>query len=189
MKIAIEISARHIHLCEKDFLELFGIGAKLEKLKDLSQTGQFASNQTVDLKTDKGIIKNVRILGPLRPETQVEISRTDAYQLGVNPPFKVSGDLKDSAGIILAGSAGKIQLKSGMIIAQRHIHASELDAKKYNLKNKQIVSVKILGKRALVFDNVIVRIHKDFVWNFQIDTDEANAAGVEGAGEGEIIIK
>lgn len=189
-KIQIEISARHIHLCQKDLNKLFGKGYELKKLKDLSQIGQFACQETVAIKTKSHEFGKVRILGPVRRYTQVEISLTDACKLGLDPPFRQSGAIKDSAGIKIVGSRGMANLKNGVIIAKRHIHASPAEAQKYGLKEDQKVSVKVRGERALIFQNVAVRISQAFIWRMHLDTDEANAAGIKGAGcQGELILQ
>ena len=190
IKIITEVSARHVHLCKKDLEKLFGKGYNLTPIRDLSQPGDFAAQETLTIKTAKSRIDNVRIIGPLRKKTQVEIAVTDAYTLGIVPPIRVSGDLKGSTGATLIGPKGKVDLKEGVIIAKRHIHASPKDARKYNLKNGQTVSVKIKeGKRRLIFNDVIVRVSPRYLWRFQIDTDEANAAGVVRMTEGEVIKK
>jgi len=179
IKVPLEVSARHVHLSKEDLEKLFGKGYELTVIKAISQRGQYAARETVTLKTEKGEIPNVRIVGPVRKQSQVEISRTDALKLGLNPPLRVSGGVEGSPGIILIEPEGnKIELKEGVIIAKRHIHASPEEAAMYGLKNGQIVSVKVGGERGLTFDNVVVRIDPTFVWAFQLDTDEANAAGI-----------
>lgn len=179
IKIPIEVSARHVHLSQADLERLFGEGYELTAQKVISQENQFAAQETVTLKSDKDVIINVRLIGPVRKQSQVEISRTDAFRLGLKPPLRVSGDPEKSPGIkIMEAEGSMIDLKEGVIIAHRHIHASPEDAKKYKLKNGQVVSVKVDGERGLVFDQVAVRVGKDFVWNLHLDTDEANAAGV-----------
>jgi putative phosphotransacetylase len=154
---------------------LFGPGYELTIKKDLSQTGQYAAEETLTIEGPKSALKNVRILGPVRKETQVEISRTDAFSLGLKPPVRDSGHLEDSPGIKLIGPKGTIELDKGVIIAQRHIHMNEADAEAFGVKDKEIVSVRAGGERGLVFDNVLVRVRSDFVLEMHIDTDEANA--------------
>jgi putative phosphotransacetylase len=179
IKVPIEISARHVHLSEKDLERLFGEGYELTATKALSQRGQFAARETVTLGTPKDMIINVRLVGPVRKQSQVEISITDALKLGLNPPLRVSGGAEDSPGITLIDPEGqRLDLNEGVIIAQRHIHASPEDAKEHKLKDGDRVSVKVGGERGLTFDNVAVRVDPTFVWSFHIDTDEANAAGV-----------
>ena len=191
IKIPIEVSARHVHLSGKDLERLFGDKYELTAAKALSQGEQYAARETVTLKTAKDVIINVRLIGPVRQQSQVEISRTDAFRLGINPPLRVSGDPKDSPGIAIMEAEGNtLDLKEGVIIAQRHIHASTEDAKKHKLKNGQVVKVKIDGPRGLILENVVVRVAPDFNWNLHLDTDEGNAAGVgKEVLFGEVIIK
>jgi len=188
IKVIIEVSARHLHLSKDDFEKLFGKEKKLTPMKSLFQDGQFASWEWVTLKTAKAEIPHVRILGPLRERTQIEISLTDAYNLGIEPLVRQSGDLDGTPGLTLVSDQGEVKTRGGVILSQRHIHASIKEAKKYHLKDGQIVAVKTFGPRALVFNNIIVRIRSDYVWRFHIDTDEANAAGVRNGDEGELII-
>ncbi len=189
MKIPIEISAHHIHLCKKDLEILFGKNYKLGVLKHLSQKKQFAAKETVILANANFRIESVRILGPVREKTQVEISKTEAKCFGINSPLRQSGDLDNLNGELeVIGSKGKIDLKGGIIIPLRHIHASPTDAIKHKLKDKQIVSVKVEGERGLIFYNVMVRINPFFVWRMHLDTDEANAAGLETGEQGEVIV-
>jgi propanediol utilization protein len=186
MKVPIEISARHVHLSKKDFEKLFGKEKKLESIKNLSQSGEFASKNKVDI-INKGKRLNARIVGPFRKNSQAEISLTDAYNLILNPlpKVRISGDLKGTTQILIKGSKG--QTKIPIIIAQRHLHCSEEDAKKLKLKNNQIIKIRISGKRGLIFDNVVVRIKENFKTSVHLDTDEANAAGISGKVFGEII--
>jgi propanediol utilization protein len=187
-KILTEVSARHVHLSKQDGEKLFGSGKELKKIKDLSQPGEFSAEQKVDLKTSKNILKEVRIIGPWREQTQVEISQTDAYFLGLNPPIRESGDLADSEKCVLIGPQGEVNLSAGVIVAQRHLHLDLFTAKKNNLKNKDLVSVKIDSeKRSLVFHQVVVRVDSNFEPAFHIDTDEGNAAGIKKTALGEII--
>ncbi len=172
------VSNRHLHVSRDDLNTLFGDGYELTPLKDLSQTGQYAAEETVTLVTRKGCIQNVRILGPVRPATQVEISRTDAFGLGVKPPVRDSGVIQRSAGLTVVGPAGAVTLQIGVILAQRHIHMSEDDAAAFGVKDKDIVKVRADGERAVVFENVLVRVRQDFVLELHLDTDEANAAGI-----------
>jgi propanediol utilization protein len=188
IKILIEVSARHVHLSQKDLEILFGKGKKLTKLKNLSQPGQFAAKETVDLIGSKGMIKNVRIIGPCRHESQVEVSKTDGYKLGDIPPIRVSGDIIGTPGILLRGPKGEKKLERGLICAMRHIHMSPQEAASLGISDKQMVSVEIFGKRALVYKNVIVRVDPNFRLAFQIDTDEANAGDVETGDIGELKI-
>lgn len=186
--IIIEASARHCHLSQLDLEKLFGRGYQLKKLKPLSQPGQFAAQETVVFKTPGGQISNLRILGPARGQTQVELALSDAYHLKIKPPLRLSGDLKKSAGGVLVGPKGQIKLKSGVIIARRHLHLDPLSAKKLNLKNNQKISIRTGGGRSITFHQVIVRINQDFVLCLHLDLDEANAAGLSAKNaKGQII--
>ncbi len=172
------VSNRHLHVSRDDLNTLFGDNYELTPLKDLSQTGQFAAEETVTLVTRKGCLQNARILGPVRPATQVEISRTDAFGLGIKPPVRDSGVIDQSAGVTIVGPAGAVTLKFGVILAQRHIHMSDDDAAQFGVKDKDVVKVRADGERAVVFENVLVRVRQDFVLELHLDTDEANAAGI-----------
>ncbi|NLJ80176.1 MAG: phosphate propanoyltransferase [Firmicutes bacterium] len=178
-KVPVGISNRHIHLSQHDLEKLFGQGYELTVRNELTQTGQYAAEETVEIKGPKSSFKNVRILGPTRKETQIEISRTDSFALGLKPPIRDSGCLHGSPGITLIGPRGRVNLDHGVIIAQRHIHMTEQDAESFGLKDKDLVSVRVPGERALSFENVLVRIRNDFVLEMHIDTDEANAACLE----------
>ncbi len=188
MKILIETSARHIHLSEKDFTALFGIGAKLTATKELSQPGQFACAEKLTIKGPKNEIQNVAILGPFRDQTQVEISLTDAKKLGIEVPIRDSGNLEDTPGVTLIGPNGIVEKHSGLIVARRHIHMDPETALKFNLKHNQVVQVKVPSeKRALTFDDVRVCVSQEFLPAMHIDTDEANAADVASTTYGEIM--
>lgn len=187
-KIPIEVSARHVHLTQESVNKLFGKGYKLKVLKELSQPGQFAAQETVDAIGPKGEIKGIRIIGPCRLFNQVEVSKTDGYKLGDLPPIRVSGDIIGTPGVTLRGPKGEVKIDKGLICAMKHIHMSPEDATKFGVKDKQKVSVEILGKRALIFENVIIRVHPDFQLSFQIDVDEANAANVENGDFGRLIV-
>ncbi len=189
VKIPIEISARHVHLTLNDLKILFGENYKLTKFKDLSQPGQFAANETLKLIGPKGQLENVRILGPVREKTQVEISETDARELGIDPPVKESGNLADTPGIKLVGPKSMLNLKNGVILALRHLHVDPETAKSLSIKDGDRIKVDISGKRDLLFENVLVRANKNFKLAMHIDTDEANAAGIDANNhEGEIIV-
>jgi len=175
-KVPVGVSNRHIHLSQEHLEALFGPGYELTVRNPLSQTGQYAAEETLTIEGPKSSIKNVRILGPVRRESQVEISRTDAFALGVRPPVRDSGFLEGSPGIKLIGPKGTVELDKGVIIAQRHIHMTEADAEEFGVKDKEMVSVRVDGERGLVFDNVLVRVRNDFALEMHIDTDEANAA-------------
>lgn len=188
MKVPVGISNRHVHLSQEHLEQLFGKGYQLTKQKDLKQYGQFAAEETVTLIGPKGRIGNVRILGPVRSQTQVEISRTDSYVLGIDPPIRDSGDLKGSAGIVIEGPKGQISIDEGVILAFRHIHFSLEDARNFGVEDKQFVSVEVEGTRSLILENVLCRVHKDYRLEFHIDTDEANAAGLRNGMEVEVIV-
>ncbi len=187
-KVPVEISARHIHLTQENVEKLFGKGYKISPLKELSQPGQYASKEVVDIVGPKGEIKNVRVIGPCRLFSQVEVSITDGRKLGDIPPVRVSGDIIGTPGILVKGPKGEIKLDKGLICAMRHIHISPDEAKQFGLEAKQRVSVEITGSRALIFKDVIVRIHPKFSLSFQMDTDEGNAADVGLGDYGKLII-
>lgn len=177
--VPVGVSARHVHLTQEHVEVLFGKGYQLTKKKDL-MGGQFASNEQVTIVGLKlRAIENVRILGPVRNHTQVEISATDARTLGVNAPVRQSGDIKGSAPIAIVGPKGALYLKEGCIIAMRHIHMSPRDAEAAGLANGDIVSVKSDNARGSVFNHVVIRVDDSFTLEMHIDTDEANAAGIK----------
>jgi putative phosphotransacetylase len=173
--IPVGISGRHLHLSQADLETLFGKGYQLKPKKDLSQPGQFAAEETVEIATEKGSFKSVRILGPVRKQTQIELALTDAVKLGVNPPVRDSGDLKQSPGVIITGPNGQVTIVEGVICAARHIHMTPADAAAFNVKDKELVSVKVDGERAAILCNVLVRIHETFKLEMHLDTDEGNA--------------
>lgn len=188
MKVNIGVSARHVHLCKEDLNELFGKDYNLTIKSDLSQKGQYACNEQVILKGPKGYIERVRILGPLRDKTQVEISRTDSFKLGINPLVRNSGDLKDACEITIIGPKGQI-VRNAAIIAARHIHATKEDAIKYGFLNKEYISIKIDNEKGGILDNVYVRLNDDFTFEVHLDTDDANAFLINNKDEAKIIIK
>lgn len=184
----IETSARHVHVSSEDFKILFGEGATLTFKKELSQPGQFASEERVKIVGPKREIANVIILGPFRNQTQVEISATDARSLGIPVVIRESGDLSGTPGCKIVGPVGQIDLPSGVMVAKRHIHATFEDAKKLGVVDKEIVSVKVCTEnRALIFGDVVVRINDRFALAMHIDTDESNAAGCDINTRGEIV--
>ncbi|WP_312129914.1 phosphate propanoyltransferase [Lysinibacillus capsici] len=186
--IPIAISARHCHVNEEDFYYLFGREAALQSWKDLSQPGQFASQHVLTLKGPKGQIDKVRVLGPFRTATQIEISQTDAIKLGVTPPIRMSGDLEKSESITLIGPHGTLHKKQGLIIAQAHIHMDISDAIAFNVQDKEIVTVDICGDvRQLRLMNVVIRVSPAFVLEMHVDTDEANAAALQQYSIGKLI--
>lgn len=187
-KILVETSARHIHVSEADLKVLCGEGAKLEVRAMLSQPGQYASTTRLQVVGPKKPFDSVTILGPTRSATQVEISLTDAFSLGIIPPVRESGDTLNTPGVTLVGPKGQVTLERGLIIAKRHIHMTPQDAKDFNVVNSEVVAVRIKSaERSLVFEDVVIRVHKDFKLAMHIDTDEANAAGLKGEVYGELI--
>ena len=186
-KILVETSARHIHLSAEALEVLFGKGATLTNKKELSQPGQFACEEKVQLIGPKGTL-TVTVLGPVRPDTQVELSLTDARTLGVSAPVRESGDIEGTPGLKLKGPAGEMDLEKGVIAAMRHIHLNPVDAEAFGVKEKQIVKVKLDTPRALIFDNVVVRVNPKFAASMHIDTDESNAACAYGTVYGEILV-
>jgi len=175
-KVLVETSARHVHLTHEHIEALFGKGYQLTHKKDLSQPGQYACEERVDITGEKGTIKNVIILGPARPASQVEISATDARSLGVKAPIRESGDLAGSGACTISVGENKVALSEGVIVAKRHIHFTPADAEAFGVKDKQIVKIRVDGERALIFDEVVVRVSEKFAAAMHIDTDESNAA-------------
>ena len=186
-KIIVEVSARHIHVTDEQLEILYGKGYKLTVKKELSQPGQFVSNERLRLIGPKGELK-ASILGPTRKAAQVELSLTDARTLGVEAMVRESGDIAGTNGIKVIGPEGEIELKEGLIAAKRHIHMTPADAEKFGVKNGDIVSVKVnTNGRSLTFADTVIRVREDFALAMHIDTDEGNAAGMNGSIEGELI--
>ena len=184
----IGISNRHIHLSKTDVETLFGKGYELTKLKDLSQPGQFACKETLTIVgPSMRPIEGVRVLGPERSATQVEISRTDSFTLKVKPPVRESGKIVGSAPVTIIGPKGVVEIKEGCIIANRHIHMSLDDGEKFGVKDCDYVTVELNGERRTTFHDVQIRVHKDFRLEMHIDTDDANAAGVKNGDMVKII--
>ncbi|NLG82837.1 MAG: phosphate propanoyltransferase [Bacilli bacterium] len=186
-KLPIAMSNRHVHLSPEHLEALFGAGYELTKFKDLSQPGQFAANEKVDVVGPKGTLKGVRVLGPCRGKTQIEISKTDSFVLGIYPPVRDSGDIKGTPGAKIVGPKGEIEIEEGVIIAARHIHMHPDDAKEFGVKDKDRVRIKVDGERGLIFDNVLVRVRDDFALEMHVDIDEGNAAGVNNGDLVEIV--
>jgi len=175
--IVAGVSNRHVHLSREDVEILFGKDYQLTPIKDLGQPGQFACQETVIIAGPKGAIEKVRVLGPERKETQIEISLTDAFKLGVIPPVRDSGDLDGTPGIVIIGPKGSVIKEKGVIIAKRHIHMHTKDAETYGVKDKDIVKVLVEKQgRRLIFDDVLIRVSEKYALEFHVDTDEANAA-------------
>lgn len=186
--LPIALSNRHIHISQKDLDTLFGEGYELTKMKDLSQPGQYACEEKVDVVGPKKTIKGVRILGPVRPATQLEVSITDAFTLGVSPIIRNSGDVTDTPGAKIVGPKGEIEIDKGIIVAARHIHMHTSDGEDFGVKDGQIVSIKTPGPRGLVFDNVLVRVHPSYALEMHVDIEEGNAAGIRNGDLVDIII-
>lgn len=187
MNIKIGVSNHHVHLKKEDLENLFGSNYELQPQKELSQPGEFASQEKITLKTEKGTIENVRILGPIRSYTQVEISKTDAFKLGLNPPVRESGDLSGSEAITLVGPKGEVSINEGCIIASRHIHITHADRVKMNLLDVDKVSVRINGIKGGIMENVTLKESDNYVLEMHIDTDDANAHLINQGDIGEII--
>lgn len=185
--IPIGVSNRHAHLSREDLDILFGPGYELTHAKDLKQPGQYASNEKINIRGPKGEIKNVRVLGPLRDKTQVEISLTDGFTLGVKPPIRESGKLEDSSSIEIIGPKGSVKKPNGVIAASRHIHMPTEIAKKLNLKDKDIVDVEVPGIRRGVLGNVLIRVSDNYELEMHLDTDESNAYYLQNGDKVRII--
>ena len=186
-KIPVGVSNRHLHLSSEDKEILFGADYKLKKIKDLKQPGQYACNELVTLKGPKGEIEKVRVLGPERIQTQVELSKSDCVKIGVDAPIRESGDLRESAPIQIIGPCGSLEVPEGAIIAQRHIHMSANDADFFGVQNGDIVSVRISSPRGGIYDGVLVRSGDNHLLEFHLDVDEANAMGIQNNDEIELI--
>lgn len=186
-KIHAEASARHVHLTHEAVQALFGPDAVLVKKKDLSQGGEFLSEQRVRVVTNKGELAHVAVLGPERPAVQVELSRTDCRTLGIQPPVRLSGDLRDAADVYLIGPKGMIFAPGSAIIAKAHIHLPPAEAQRRGLHNGQQVRVRMETSRPLTFEGVEVRVKDTFTPELHLDLDEANACGLEGGSRGVIL--
>ena len=182
----VETSARHAHVSRAALDVLFGQGHELTNKKDLSQPGQFACEEKIEVVGPKGSIK-MSILGPCRPESQVEVSFTDARALGIVPPVRESGDIAGTPGVKLVGPCGEVEIENGVIVAKRHIHMTPADAEVFGVADKEIVKVKLDTARPLIFDDVVVRVNDNFALAMHIDTDESNAACAFGEVYGEIV--
>ncbi len=193
-KIPIEVSARHLHLSETDAAFIFGEGYRFNPLKKLSQPGYFSTRETVKIvyQGEKGekSLDNVRLIVPLRENSQLEISKTDARKLGANPPVRLSGNIEGTPGFKIVGPVGELSKEKGMIIAKRHLHISSVKAKEFGLENGDEIKVRAGagGERELIFYKVVVRVADNFELAMHIDTDEGNAAGISDYGLGEIIL-
>lgn len=181
LDIPVGVSNRHCHLTEAHFKILFGAGAAPKKVKAIKQPGFYAAEELIDVQGPKGVIKKVRLVAPYRAHTQIELAVTDALAAGLKPPVRESGDVKGSAGATLIGPAGKVEIKEGVIIAQRHLHFSPDEAKNWGMTSGEVVRVRAGtgGGRSTVFEDVVVRVSDKYSLEFHVDTDEANAAGIK----------
>jgi acetate kinase len=186
--LRVAVSAHHVHLCRRDVEALFGAGHQLTKKVPLFIESQFACEETVNLVGPRGRVDRVRVLGPERSRTQVEISRTEEFKLGIDAPIRASGDLDDTPGITLEGSRGQVQLPEGVICAMRHIHMTPEDAEMYGVKDRDLVMVKLEGERELIFGDVLVRVNPAYKLEMHIDTDEANAAELPPVSQGYLVM-
>ncbi len=185
--IPVGVSNRHLHLSQADLEALYGTGYQLNVLKDLSQPGQYAAKETLTIVGPSGAIENVRVLGPVRKQTQVEIMRSDCFKLGIQAPLRESGMLAGSAPITIVGPKGSVYVKEGAIVAKRHIHMTPQDATQYGVCDGQVVSFRVNGERGLVYDNVVCRVNKSYALEAHLDMDEANAADIKN-GDGVYLI-
>lgn len=186
--IPVGVSARHIHLCEEHLFALFGPGAKLNPIRDLPDPREFAAEERVTLVGPRlRAIENVRVLGPLRSFTQVEISRTDARILGMNPPVRQSGNLRDTPGVTIIGPAGTVVLEEGVIIANRHIHLTPEDASFFGVHDNDEVDVRVISQKPTILGRVQIRISPKFVLYMHLDTDDANACAIDESAAVEIL--
>lgn len=186
-KLPVALSNRHVHLSSEHIDILFGEDHCLKELKDLSQPGQYACEEKIDIEGPKGSIKGVRVLGPARKDTQIEVSFADARQLGIAAPIRDSGDIEESAGAKIIGPNGSVEIEKGIIVAARHIHFSDKDAEEFGVKDGDILRVKTSGERALVFENVVARVSPSYALEMHIDLEEGNAAGVKNGEMVEIL--
>ena len=185
--VPVEVSARHVHLTHEDVERLFGPGRTLTRKRDLSQPGEFLSEERLKLVTAKGEMANVAVLGPERKATQVELSMTDARALGIKAPVNLSGDLTGAGDVILIGPCGVLEAKGSVIVARAHIHMTPEDAGRYGVHDGQRVSLKVETDRSVTFDQVIIRVSEKFALAAQVDFDEANAAGIGKDAAGVIL--
>lgn len=187
MKISVGISNRHIHLNQDDFEILFGKECKLEKIRDLNQPNQYASNLNLSIKGPKSVIENVRVIGPIRDYTQVEISKTDGYKLGINPPIRESGNIIGSAPVTLIGPKGELKLEYGCIIADRHIHITPKQKELYDLVEN--VDIYVNREKETILKNVHLRVSEESYFELHLDTDDANGCNLKNGDIVEIIEK
>jgi putative phosphotransacetylase len=181
LAIPVGVSNRHCHLTREHFKILFGAAAEPKRIKDIKQPGFYAAEEVISVKGPKGVLHKIRLVAPYRDHTQIELAVTDALAIGVNPPVRESGQVKGSAGATLIGPAGQVEIKEGVIVAQRHLHFSPDEAKALGIESGELVRVRAgTGKgRAVVFEDVIVRVGPKYSLEFHVDTDEANASGLK----------
>ena len=185
--LPVGLSNKHIHVSQKDLDILFGEGYELTKFKDLSQPGQYACEEKVDIIGPKGTLKGVRILGPVRSKTQFELSISDAFALGVKPIVRNSGDVAETPGAKIVGPKGEVEIHEGIIVAARHIHMHTSDAERFGVEDKDMVNVRVKGPRGLIFENVLVRADEDFALEMHVDIEEGNACGLKNGDLVELI--
>lgn len=177
-KVVIEGSGKHLHVTREHLDILFGKGFELEPKKALSQPGQYASTQKVDITGPKGTLKGLTIIGPCRKQTQIELSFTDARAIGLTPPIRLSGDLAGSPGCTITGPCGTVTVDEGVIVAKRHLHCSVEDGEKYGITDREVVQIKVEGERGLIFDEVEARVGPTHATYVHVDYDEINAAAL-----------
>lgn len=187
-KVSVGISNRHIHLSQEHIDVLFGAGYSLTKMKDLSQPGQFAAEEIVTLIGPKGSLPGVRVLGPARKASQVELTGTDTFKIGVKPPVRDSGKLDETPGIDVEGPKGRVHMDQGVIVAARHLHMAPQDATRYSLKDGDHVRVAVPGPRGGVLEQVLVRVSPEYALDLHVDTDEGNAFGLVNGQQLDVLL-
>ncbi|MCM1991237.1 phosphate propanoyltransferase [Oceanirhabdus seepicola] len=187
MTIPVEISGRHVHLSKESVDILFGEGYELTSKRELSQPGQYLCHEKVTLIGPNGSFHNVAVLGPTRSRTQVEISKTDSRLLGVKAPVRESGDIKESASIVISGEKGVLMIQEGVIVAKRHLHITPEDAKRFQVKDKELIGVEIISDRSMILKNVVVRVNENYKTRIHMDYDEGNACSYEKGTVAKII--
>jgi len=185
--IPIEASGRHTHLSQSDVDKLFGRGYQLTPKRELSQPGQFLAEEKIRIIGSRGVIENAAVLGPVRSSSQIELSRTDAFKLGIDAPLRFSGDIKNSASAFIASKNNVVKMEEGVIIAKNHIHMTPEDAERLDVIDGEIVSIETLTERPIIFKDVLIRVDKDYHLNMHIDYDEANACLFKAGDMGRII--
>jgi len=187
--VPIGVSARHMHLTREALEALYGAGHQLRVYRNLSQVGEFAAEETVTVVGPRGrALEGVRLLGPTRSFVQIELARSDGLRLGIDLPVRKTGDLRGTPGLTVVGPAGTVVLKEGAIRTTRHIHMSAEDASRFGVRDGQIVRARIAGVRAVVLENVEIRVGERFVLDFHIDTDDANASGADTGVFAEVLV-